>query len=127
MLLPALGKAREKAIEITCINNMKQIVIASEFYADNNNDYLPKSMEDIQEYLGNGCVLKWPEAKASENETYIFLPLETRNKSKIKNPSETPIVLCTKHKNIDIAAFVDGHVETTPKGKISQVEDNATE
>ncbi len=40
MLLPALSKAREKARQIACINNMKQIVLAHSLYADDNDDGL---------------------------------------------------------------------------------------
>jgi len=45
MLLPALGKAREKARAIACINNLKQVGLAVSFYADDNNDQLiPSAM-----------------------------------------------------------------------------------
>ncbi len=36
MLLPALSKAREKAKEIRCISNLKQIALAHACYADDN-------------------------------------------------------------------------------------------
>ncbi|MBQ6471667.1 MAG: DUF1559 domain-containing protein [Victivallales bacterium] len=34
MLLPALGKAREKARGIACLNNLKQVGMAAQFYVD---------------------------------------------------------------------------------------------
>jgi len=39
MLLPALSKARSKAKQITCTNNMKQIGIGSLLYSSDSNDY----------------------------------------------------------------------------------------
>ncbi len=40
MLLPSLGKAREKARAISCANQMKQITQASAFYSSNYNDWI---------------------------------------------------------------------------------------
>ncbi|HVU27161.1 MAG TPA: prepilin-type N-terminal cleavage/methylation domain-containing protein [Verrucomicrobiae bacterium] len=40
MLLPALGRAKQKAIGIQCVNNGKQFMLAWIMYADDNNNYL---------------------------------------------------------------------------------------
>ena len=41
MLLPALAKAKEQAQRTNCINNMKQISIASAMYQNDAEDYMP--------------------------------------------------------------------------------------
>ncbi len=41
MLLPALNNAREKAKQIGCVNNLKQIGNAMIFYADSYDSYIP--------------------------------------------------------------------------------------
>ena len=41
MLLPALGKAKQKAHRIHCVSNLKQIALAIHLYTDENNDDLP--------------------------------------------------------------------------------------
>jgi len=38
MLLPALSKAKEKAHRTICINNQKQLLLAHQMYANDNND-----------------------------------------------------------------------------------------
>jgi prepilin-type N-terminal cleavage/methylation domain-containing protein/prepilin-type processing-associated H-X9-DG protein len=42
LLLPALAKAKEKAIRLTCLNNLKQLGIAFQIYAGDNKDKLPQ-------------------------------------------------------------------------------------
>ena len=40
MLLPALAKAKEKAVRAQCQNNVKQIALAMHMYSGDNNEYL---------------------------------------------------------------------------------------
>jgi prepilin-type N-terminal cleavage/methylation domain-containing protein/prepilin-type processing-associated H-X9-DG protein len=41
MLLPALNKAREKAKQITCLNQLKQINFGISFYANDSDEWFP--------------------------------------------------------------------------------------
>ncbi len=47
MLLPALGKAKEKAITIACVSNLRQLGLAMQMYGDDSNDRMPVSSADI--------------------------------------------------------------------------------
>jgi len=41
ILLPALSTARESARSIVCMNNLRQIGMITQYYADDNNQWLP--------------------------------------------------------------------------------------
>lgn len=41
MLLPALGNAKKKASQIKCVSNNKQVILAFQLYANDNNDSYP--------------------------------------------------------------------------------------
>src|SRR5512136_2996071 len=43
LLLPALGKAKEKAQGIYCMNNTKQLMLANHMYQGDNRDFFPMS------------------------------------------------------------------------------------
>jgi prepilin-type N-terminal cleavage/methylation domain-containing protein/prepilin-type processing-associated H-X9-DG protein len=47
MLLPALGKAKEQAITIACVNNLRQLGLGMQMYGDDSNDRLPVSSANI--------------------------------------------------------------------------------
>jgi prepilin-type N-terminal cleavage/methylation domain-containing protein/prepilin-type processing-associated H-X9-DG protein len=47
MLLPALGKAKEKGVTIYCVNNLRQVGLAMQMYGDDSNDRLPVSTTSI--------------------------------------------------------------------------------
>jgi prepilin-type N-terminal cleavage/methylation domain-containing protein len=51
MLLPALSKAKTKAMGITCMNNTHQLTLAWRLYSEDNNDRLCLSSDD-----GNGTL-----------------------------------------------------------------------
>src|SRR5437667_11301402 len=46
MLLPVLGKAKQKAQGIQCMNNHRQLLLAWRMYVDDSNDVLPFSQID---------------------------------------------------------------------------------
>ena len=57
MLLPALAKAREKARQISCVSNMKQLMLAEAMYADENDDNIAPLNPAGQTYtMPNGDV-----------------------------------------------------------------------
>ena len=55
MLLPALSKAKGKAQQISCLNNMKQLTLGTHMYADENNQWWPP----IQAALATGGETSW--------------------------------------------------------------------
>ena len=46
MLLPALAKAKAKAQQTYCLNNMKQLALATHLYVDDNSQWMPP-MQDL--------------------------------------------------------------------------------
>jgi prepilin-type N-terminal cleavage/methylation domain-containing protein len=54
MLLPALGRAKETAKRISCLNNMRQLSLAAHMYVnDNQGAYPPR--------YGAGVTSRWPD------------------------------------------------------------------
>ncbi len=55
MLLPALSKAKERAHQVQCVNNQKQLTVAVHLYSGDFNEWLPP----IQEQLPAGYETSW--------------------------------------------------------------------
>lgn len=68
MLLPALSKAREKARQITCTNNMKQIGLGFSMYHPDYDDYYPPNTLD---YFGGNNKNYWNWAYAMSLNGYV--------------------------------------------------------
>src|SRR6266568_5365471 len=69
MLLPALSKAKQRALTANCLSNLKQWGLAEHLYALDNNDGIPRDgMDNLGVYPGaNG-------AHADQNAWFNLLP-----------------------------------------------------
>jgi type II secretory pathway pseudopilin PulG len=60
LLLPALSKAKSKAQEIKCVNNLKQIGLAARMYSNDHADTFPTNFAALESYLGDASILICP-------------------------------------------------------------------
>jgi prepilin-type processing-associated H-X9-DG protein len=65
MLLPALGKAREKARTISCASNFKQLGVCVQLYASDNVEYLP--LYNWGKYTYQDALVAYIQSDASWN------------------------------------------------------------
>jgi len=115
MLLPALNKARAKAKEIACVNNLKQCMMAQLLYTDDYNEYLPKS------YFGNSYMgvsyCDW----SSLLEELKYLPGGLKNKFKkgVQNCPSATMIATTKTRHGTSYGQVYAHEKGDPSPRSS--------
>jgi prepilin-type N-terminal cleavage/methylation domain-containing protein/prepilin-type processing-associated H-X9-DG protein len=67
MLLPALAKAKETALRISCVNNLRQLSLSAQFYArDHDGDFPPRA-------LGDAMNPRWPALLRDSYQTLKIL------------------------------------------------------
>ena len=81
MLMPALGKARDKAKQISCKNNQKQIGLFFTYYADDYDSYLPR-------YYLPGGIMWYYNLLISRNVQAKYDPVRNVLKPDFACPSE---------------------------------------
>jgi prepilin-type N-terminal cleavage/methylation domain-containing protein/prepilin-type processing-associated H-X9-DG protein len=106
MLLPALSNAREKAKQISCANNFKQLGTAASMYQTDFDDFLPPA----QDYSG----ATWFRYNGSLGR-YLWPNLDTNDKSPFLCPSyavdyASPGSYPMLGLNIDICSFYSWRV-----------------
>ncbi len=73
MLLPALGKAREKARSINCLSNLKQLGVGFLLYADDNDSTIfPGQMS-----LADGNTMRWYNQDPVSNLGFLIPYIKT--------------------------------------------------
>ena len=123
MLMPTLGKARERARQISCANNLKQIGAAFNMYADDNDGQIPNSWTvTVEEYLAPDyidiqiflCPTKGSSAGTNDY-TYNGKGRSFNHQTEV---TTTPLMF--DHRNNHAEAeyqnilYFDGHVDSKP-------------
>ena len=62
LLLPALSRARQKAVRISCLNNLRQLTLAAVLYSNDHSDSIVPNYADDPNAWVNGDVSKLPGA-----------------------------------------------------------------
>jgi prepilin-type N-terminal cleavage/methylation domain-containing protein len=79
LLLPALGRVKNKAERIGCLNNVRQIALCMQFYTDDNSDVFPAAQNQGLNYVDDRDALTnwWGNVVtdfASGNSNYFRCP-----------------------------------------------------
>ena len=82
MLLPALAKAREKARNISCVSNLKQLYTGAYMYTDNYDDTLPQ-------VLATGYSTKYYNLSTTGDSWYGLINFYVTNTKTFECPADT--------------------------------------
>ncbi|MEY4385166.1 MAG: hypothetical protein RLY20_449 [Verrucomicrobiota bacterium] len=116
MLLPALSKAKQKALQISCVSNLKQFGLAFQMYADDNSDTCPGPLErrvDAGYYAGTQY------RPVNYIFSYLSLPDPATRLSVSELNTYTPVMTCPATIKIRVPSVVDGkRVTYSTRGQI---------
>jgi len=140
MLLPALAAAKQKAQEINCMNNEKQLALAVHLYSNDNKDQFPPAAtwcDAIRSHVGSERVFQCPAGDQSQRCHYAYnARLDGLDASKVNpntvlifetgggwNVSGGPELMLNHARHgrgrIFVVAFADGHVEAVTDSRLN--------
>ena len=97
---PAMVRARESARRVQCLSNVKNISLAVQMYAVDNDRFpdADKWVEQLQEYIRNESVLKCPDDQSKAKCSYGFnSALSGKSPADVLDPSQVVVIYETAH------------------------------
>ena len=140
MLLPALAAAKQKAQQITCMNNERQLAIAVRMYESDNKDQYPPAAtwcDAVRSFVGSEKVFQCPAGDPGKRCHYAYnAKLDGLDQSKVNpntvmifeteggwNASGGPELILRQPRHtrgrILMVAFADGHVEAVTPSRLN--------
>ena len=123
MLLPALAKAKAKALQITCVGNLKQFGLAFQMYADDNQDTCPGPLERRVDAGYNNTTFYRP---VNHLFSYLSLPDPATRTSVNDLNSYSPVMTCPATIKISVPTVLPGRrVTYSTRGMITPPDQNS--
>jgi prepilin-type processing-associated H-X9-DG protein len=138
MLLPALAAAKQKAQNINCVNNEKQLALAVRIYSgDNHNQFPPAATwcDAIKPFAGSEKIFKCPAANSAGRCDYAFnVKLDGLDESKVNpqtvmifeadggwnaNGGPEQMIGKPRHARMFVVAFADGSVQQLRESQLN--------
>jgi len=140
LLLPALANAKDKALTIQCMNNLRQLSVSARLYAGDHQDHFPPGetwCDALKTYAGSDRVFKCAAANPADRCDYAFnSKLAGLNVSNINgntvlffetddgwNQNGGPELMLSnsRHRRAFVIGFADGHVEQVISDRLSKL------
>jgi Domain of unknown function (DUF4190)/GYF domain 2 len=137
MLLPALAAAKQKAQEIVCVNNEKELALAVRIYAGSHNDQFPHATtwcDDIKADVPSEKFFKCPAVVAGDRCDYAFnAKLDGLDENKIApqtvmifeaeggwnaNGGADLMISKPRHARFFVVAYADGSVQQLTESQL---------
>lgn len=139
VLLPALGSAREAALQNQTFAYGQQIAVSAFAYSADHDGNLPDDIAKLREYVGFDDVFmtprsmhakempfnfgQWEQARQDafirQNSSFVLIPLGSMND--IEKPSETVMLFQHPEDTADdklVVAWADGHVTSEDRDEV---------
>lgn len=104
--------------KVNCVNRMKNLGLAMLLYANDNDDFLPTSLDVLKE---QGYVIDDQFLYCPSDGRYSLLPQVQGEKIDMSQAS-LPVAFCQDtHENMRIVLFADGHVESLSQADFQKI------
>lgn len=104
ILFPVFGKAREKARQTQCTNNLRQIAVGVNIFTTEHDDTLPATADWTKQFTSDPKILKCPNTSTGNSGYAYNASLSTRALGSITKPVETMLMVDGGH---DVAIDVN--------------------